>query len=242
MLYLLPLLLLLLLLVCTYYCTLLLLHIIFCYGPNLQVSADYYYIEVILRLLIRLIVSCLPVCLGSLLPSLHPHPQFPDDDDETTTRTKTTTMADHRLSKRPEQSTSTSSQPLKSSAPCVRLSCEMCRQRKVKCDKLTPCTNCQRLRAVCVPVERARLPRGRTRRSAAVDRRAEPDPDLKDRVSRVEQLLQSLIHGGKCGDGTGSVSEQGGSLGRDAVSCRVRDQESVSELIQQVCRKVIPPE
>lgn len=65
----------------------------------------------------------------------------------------------------------------KSSAPKVRLSCQMCQQRKVKCDKLSPCAQCQRLGLNCVPVERARLPRGRSQR--AVVQPPVPDSDLE---------------------------------------------------------------
>lgn len=75
-------------------------------------------------------------------------------------------------------------------APRVRLTCEACRQRKVKCDKLSPCTSCQRLGLVCVPVERARLPRGRTQKTA--ERALSSDNELSDRVTKLEQLLQKL--------------------------------------------------
>ncbi|RAK97723.1 Zn(II)2Cys6 transcription factor [Aspergillus ibericus CBS 121593] len=79
--------------------------------------------------------------------------------------------------------------------PKVRLSCETCRQRKVKCDKLDPCTNCQRLGARCVPVERARLPRGRSGR-LATERPGDQDANLKDRVSKLESILRDLARGG----------------------------------------------
>ncbi|KAJ5168720.1 uncharacterized protein N7482_004314 [Penicillium canariense] len=78
----------------------------------------------------------------------------------------------------------------RSSAPRVRLSCEACRQRKVKCDKLSPCTSCVRLGFVCVPVERARLPRGRTR--TAPERAHGSDKELADRVAKLEQLLRQV--------------------------------------------------
>lgn len=78
----------------------------------------------------------------------------------------------------------------RSSAPKVRLSCEACRQRKVKCDKLSPCTSCVRLGFVCVPVERARLPRGRTRKPP--ERAANTDKELADRVAKLEQLLRRV--------------------------------------------------
>ncbi|KAK3366253.1 C6 transcription factor [Lasiosphaeria ovina] len=65
-----------------------------------------------------------------------------------------------------------------------QLSCELCRERKVKCDKLTPCTTCASAGVVCVPVRRPRLPRGRhARRSGAVD------DNLKTRIRRLEALV-----------------------------------------------------
>ncbi|OOF99071.1 hypothetical protein ASPCADRAFT_163043 [Aspergillus carbonarius ITEM 5010] len=68
-------------------------------------------------------------------------------------------------------------------------------KRKVKCDKLDPCTNCQRLGARCVPVERARLPRGRSGR-LAIERPGDQDANLKDRVSKLESIIRDLARGG----------------------------------------------
>ncbi|KAJ6188492.1 hypothetical protein N7519_003400 [Penicillium mononematosum] len=79
----------------------------------------------------------------------------------------------------------------RSSAPRVRLTCEACRQRKVKCDKLSPCTSCERLGLVCVPVERARLPRGRTRKP---ERIVGSDKELSERVARLEKLLKRVAN------------------------------------------------
>lgn len=42
-----------------------------------------------------------------------------------------------------------------------QLSCALCRKRKLKCDKLDPCTNCTMSGNVCASVYRPRLPRGR---------------------------------------------------------------------------------
>lgn len=50
-------------------------------------------------------------------------------------------------------------------ASVVRLSCEACTKRKVKCNRLIPCNNCRNSGIICVPVERKRLPRGRSRRA-----------------------------------------------------------------------------
>ncbi|KFZ24337.1 hypothetical protein V502_01182, partial [Pseudogymnoascus sp. VKM F-4520 (FW-2644)] len=45
--------------------------------------------------------------------------------------------------------------------PTPQLSCELCRERKVKCDKLEPCTTCVSAGVECIPIFRRRLPRGR---------------------------------------------------------------------------------
>ncbi|KAH8882003.1 hypothetical protein GQ53DRAFT_886358 [Thozetella sp. PMI_491] len=71
------------------------------------------------------------------------------------------------------------------------LSCELCRDRKVKCDKLDPCTNCMSAGVACVPVQRLRLPRGRhVHHSAAVDQ------DLKRRIRRLEALISDASPAG----------------------------------------------
>ncbi|KAJ5129586.1 Transcription factor [Penicillium bovifimosum] len=88
--------------------------------------------------------------------------------------------------------TTTHSPHSRPSAPRVRLMCEACRQRKVKCDKLSPCTSCQKLGFLCVPVERARLPRGRTRKAA--ERPVGSDKELSDRVARLEKLLKQVVN------------------------------------------------
>mgnify|MGYP001593172937 CR=1 FL=1 len=46
-------------------------------------------------------------------------------------------------------------------SPTPQLSCELCRERKVKCDKLEPCTTCVSAGVACLPIFRQRLPRGR---------------------------------------------------------------------------------
>ncbi|KAE8149832.1 fungal-specific transcription factor domain-containing protein [Aspergillus avenaceus] len=114
-------------------------------------------------------------------------------------------MADYRRSKPTGRGLS---QPISSTTtPRVRLSCELCRQRKVKCDKLNPCTNCQRFGAVCIPVERARLPRGRSGKLSAHGPPSQ-DSSLKERVSRLEDLLRELT---EHGDPVASTSTEFGS-------------------------------
>ncbi|GAD96241.1 C6 transcription factor [Paecilomyces variotii No. 5] len=72
----------------------------------------------------------------------------------------------------------------------VRLCCEMCKRRKAKCDKRNPCSNCRRIGAVCLPVERARLPRGRYK--VHKDEGPPEEGNLKTRVERLERLLGDL--------------------------------------------------
>ncbi|KAL4903422.1 hypothetical protein BDW74DRAFT_40214 [Aspergillus multicolor] len=72
----------------------------------------------------------------------------------------------------------------------AQLSCETCKRRKVKCDKLQPCTNCHRAGLHCVPVRRARLPRGRTMRTKIFQ-----PPDLSNRVSMLEGIVSNLLNG-----------------------------------------------
>ncbi|OGM50436.1 C6 transcription factor [Aspergillus bombycis] len=115
-------------------------------------------------------------------------------------------MADYR---RPISTGKELSQPV-TSTPRVRLSCELCRQRKVKCDKLNPCTNCQRFGATCVPVERARLPRGRSGRVTGKNASGH-DTGLKERVDRLEELLRELT---EHDDGTIAAQVSSSSSGR----------------------------
>ncbi|KAF3481325.1 VrtR2 [Arthroderma uncinatum] len=87
-----------------------------------------------------------------------------------------------------------------------QLSCALCRDRKLKCDKLDPCTNCTSSGAVCVPIHRPRLPRGRhARRTRPKTASTAPPPtnetgtaaptaaassDLTARVHRLESLVR----------------------------------------------------
>ncbi|KIL93829.1 hypothetical protein FAVG1_02391 [Fusarium avenaceum] len=67
------------------------------------------------------------------------------------------------------------------------LSCSSCRQRKLKCDRDEPCSNCVARNVSC---QYAPWPRGRV---AAAQRRDSRQPDLNDRVRHLEQLLGSIV-------------------------------------------------
>lgn len=96
-------------------------------------------------------------------------------------------------------------------APKVRLSCQTCQQRKVKCNKLSPCSQCQRLGLDCVPVERARLPRGRSQRPAAQPPAS--NPDVENRMARLERLLPQLA--GESAAGYSDISADGRLTGAE---------------------------
>lgn len=70
-----------------------------------------------------------------------------------------------------------------------QLNCELCRTRKIKCDKLQPCTACVSTGAHCVPVYRLRMPRGRHVLHQSRSSAAAVDDDLRRRVRRLEVLV-----------------------------------------------------
>ena len=86
----------------------------------------------------------------------------------------------------PEGSTPSTSSPAvapassHSSKPPRVLACTLCHQRKVKCDRKFPCSNCIRSRAECVPATAVRPRR----------RRRVTERDLLERLGRCEKLLR----------------------------------------------------
>ncbi|EXJ64935.1 hypothetical protein A1O7_01274 [Cladophialophora yegresii CBS 114405] len=65
------------------------------------------------------------------------------------------------------------------SKPPRMLACVLCSQRKVKCDRQLPCSNCIKFRAQCVPA--TLVPRQKRRRF--------PERELLDRLRKYEELL-----------------------------------------------------
>lgn len=82
------------------------------------------------------------------------------------------------------------------------LSCSSCRQRKLKCDRDEPCSNCV---ARNVPCQYAPWPRGR----AAAHRKDSRQTDLNDRVRHLETLLGSIV--------SQLPSQQGSSSGSPSI-------------------------
>ncbi|KAJ5629663.1 hypothetical protein N7528_003320 [Penicillium herquei] len=108
-----------------------------------------------------------------------------------------------------QRSSPAKSLPPRNTTTTPQLSCELCRKRKVKCDKLTPCTNCAASGTVCVPIYRTRLPRGRhatrprhvsspppTSAPGEIDRIIQPsvpiNENLQERIYRLEALIQGM--------------------------------------------------
>ncbi|KAF9889001.1 hypothetical protein FE257_007978 [Aspergillus nanangensis] len=105
-----------------------------------------------------------------------------------------------------------------------QLSCALCRDRKLKCDKLDPCSNCTSSGVTCMPIYRPRLPRGRHARpvqpKAASSSSTAPtlpsgsrgnptnstmtpltgDGDLRARLDRLESLVQGGVVGANAGE------------------------------------------
>ena len=88
-----------------------------------------------------------------------------------------------------------------SGADLKRYSCLICRQRKVKCDRNTPCSNCDKAGKQCSFVPPVRGKRKRTK---------SPKEGLHAKLKRYEELLKSCgvsFEQCECGINTESDSE-----------------------------------
>lgn len=95
-----------------------------------------------------------------------------------------------------------------------QLSCDLCRERKVKCDKLDPCTNCTAAGVTCRTIYRNRLPRGRHARSST--------EDLDPPASRA----------------TGQAREDGAAAAAQAANQELRERiESLETLILSMSKQ-----
>lgn len=65
-------------------------------------------------------------------------------------------------------------------------SCDLCRRRKVKCDRGNPCSSCRRAGVACVFSIPPRVPRARK-----VGRR-KPDGEILKRIAKLENLVKYL--------------------------------------------------
>jgi hypothetical protein len=99
-------------------------------------------------------------------------------------------------------------------------SCVLCQQRKVRCDRQKPCSNCIKARAECVP-SAPTLPRRRRRKLT--------ETDLVGRLRKYEHLLKT--HGVKIDDddspgeeSSGNWADRGRETGLSMTVPRARNQ------------------
>jgi hypothetical protein len=164
-------------------------------------------------------------------------------EKRTTTATTTTASAPRTASQRKNQGT-------------PQLSCELCRDRKIKCNKLDPCTNCVTAGAVCVPIYRMRLPRGRhahRAQNAAAAQQSTNTTELNDEQNALSNTVESSS------DGTDEhITQQPVSSRKDSVissasslsfllqnsepirNAMIHDEVSVKKLCQVYLRQVDP--
>lgn len=77
-------------------------------------------------------------------------------------------------------------------------SCVVCRTRKVRCDKQSPCSNCRRAKIVCVAPSTDRPPRWAKRLErlpidgAVIPQRNGPVDNVIGRLRKLESLVQEL--------------------------------------------------
>ncbi|KAI9789147.1 MAG: hypothetical protein M1833_002764 [Piccolia ochrophora] len=84
-------------------------------------------------------------------------------------------------------------------------SCNLCRRRKVKCDRADPCSHCTRIGAVCVFSAPSGAPRGRQ------GGRRKGDSELLDRIAKLENLVKDfevVLPGGSSAVVTGADEKQ----------------------------------
>lgn len=75
-------------------------------------------------------------------------------------------------------------------APLQAKPCTICRRRKVRCDKLRPCSSCVRNKQVCT-YETSDGRSDGTRPEASSSQLG--DNDLRDRLARLEQLMATMM-------------------------------------------------
>jgi hypothetical protein len=99
------------------------------------------------------------------------------------------------------------------------LACILCQQRKIKCDRKSPCAGCTKAGAQCIPA--SLVPRQRRRRF--------PERELLDRLRHYEELLRQHqigfepLHPGRAIDGSAFATTR-------ASSDKERMQEAASDL------------
>jgi hypothetical protein len=124
-----------------------------------------------------------------------------------------------------------SSVPASSSAPKLR-SCVVCRSRKVRCDKLSPCSNCRRANIACTFPSTDRPPRW-ARRLVASNAQASQNPDpaatqVMERLRNLENLVKDLssqLEQANAAAAAAANSAAGGSSGVNSPGSSSHDRD-----------------
>lgn len=105
-------------------------------------------------------------------------------------------MAPHVMISASEKSASNASNsPASMTAGAQKLrSCVVCRSRKVRCDKLSPCSNCRRANIACIFPSGDRPPRWARRLEQRAGSNATPNTTSQDmeRIRTLESLVNEL--------------------------------------------------
>ena len=121
-----------------------------------------------------------------------PLPEFTGHHEPSrTSSTDVPTLTDGQASE-----ASSSAPPGQPANPNPR-SCVICRRRKVKCDKRSPCSNCAKAHLTCSFPSPGRAPR----RSKKV-----PEGDLIARLNKLEGVVK-VLRSGRAADGDGDLGE-----------------------------------
>lgn len=101
----------------------------------------------------------------------------------------------------PGKNASASASPPEASAYVKPRSCAVCRSRKVRCDKLSPCSNCRRANIACVVPSNDRPPRWARRLERITNNAASTETALQEsegarqvmeRLRNLESLVKEL--------------------------------------------------
>ena len=135
-------------------------------------------------------------------------------------------MADQARSKEATSSpSSTASQPVRHS-----LSCTHCRQRKIKCDKVYPCTPCKRSSFECVFPERVQPSKKKRSNAKATN------DDLMRRLGRMEELIEKMkaegkgTNNNKAADGESSRSPSMSQISREVSGASASQEDGRSNI------------
>ena len=87
-------------------------------------------------------------------------------------------------------------------------SCDVCYKRKIKCDRQSPCANCQAAKIRCFVPARQPPKRSRYERSTEVDRTAW-EVEIDERIRGLEKVIQQLRR--QTSEESTAIAEDGGS-------------------------------